>query len=353
MKEPLVSVVIPNYNGAFYLEACLNSLREQTLRDFEIIVVDNGSHDASADVVRRLAPDALVISHASNLGFAGAVNSGIRASRGSWIAVLNNDTEVSPVWITECAAAAARHPDAAFLACRILDLRTRHLLYSAGDCFLRAGIGYRRGQELPDREEYRQEVEIFGACGCAALYRKRVLEELGGFDERFFAYLEDVDLALRLQTAGYRGYYVPRAEVYHHGAATSGGEFSSLAVFLRTRNALLLLIKDLPAALLWRSIPMVLVAQVFWLARVLSHWKLFSYARGLGGVLPLIPSMLDARARQKPAWRRSGQRLWAAILASETMARVDFEPTARRGASTFLRLYFRLFGKTGPLLNTA
>jgi GT2 family glycosyltransferase len=353
MNEPLISVVIPNYNGAAYLEACLNSLRAQTAGNFEIVVVDNGSRDLSVDVVRHCTPGAVLIRHAANLGFAGAVNSGVRASQGSWIAVLNNDTEVSPAWIAECVAALTRHPDAAFLACRILDYRLRNRLYSAGDCFLRAGIGYRRGMDLPDREEYRQEREVFAACGCAALYRKSVLEDLHGFDERFFAYLEDVDLSLRLQAAGHRGYYVPGAEVYHYGAATSGGEFSSLAVRLRTRNALLLLIKDLPAAVLWRSLPMVLLAQIFWLLRVLGHRKLLSYVRGLGGVFPHIPTMLAERAGQRSSWRHSKQRLWAAILASEKMARYDFEPAPGRGASLFLRFYFRLFGKTGPLLNTA
>jgi GT2 family glycosyltransferase len=349
----LVSVVIPNFNGAEWLETCLRSLLRQTWSDFETVVVDNGSGDSSREVVRRCAPAAVLLCLETNRGFAGAVNEGIRAARGNWIAVLNNDTEVSPTWLAECIGALSRHPDASFLACRILDYRRRGVLYSAGDCFLRAGIGYRRGQELADRPAYRVEEEIFGASGCAALYRKDALETLRGFDDRFFAYLEDVDLALRLRSSGHRGYYVPAAEVYHYGAATSGGEFSSLAVRLRTRNSVLLLLKDLPAAILCRSALMILSAQVFWLARVLRHGKLLSYIRGAAEVLSLAPEMLDQRRKLRAAWKKSEKHLWQEILRSEDMASSDFAPPGGTGASVFLRLYFRLFGRKRPQLETA
>ena len=194
------------------------------------------AEDESVPIARKVAPEAIVLQENQNLGFAGGVNAGIRSSRGEWIAVLNNDTEATPEWLTECVRAMQNHPDASFFACRILNYADRNRLYSAGDCFLRAGIGYRRGQEQQDHRDFRQECEIFSASGCAALYRREVLDSMGGFDDRFFAYLEDVDLGLRLQAKGCRGYYVPAAEVFHHGAGTSGGEFSPLAVRLRTRQ---------------------------------------------------------------------------------------------------------------------
>ena len=231
---PLISVVIPNYNGADYLERCLRSLAAQTYRNFEIVLVDNASQDESVRIAQSVAPGAIIILQQRNTGFAGGANAGIKASGGEWVAILNNDTELSPEWLSECAAAIRRRPEAAFFACRILEFAGRDRLFSAGDCFLRAGIGYRRGQQQGDRKEFHVECEVFSASGCAALYRKTVLEELAGFDERFFAYLEDVDLGLRLQSAGYTGFYIPRAEVYHHGGATSGGEFSRLSVRLRT-----------------------------------------------------------------------------------------------------------------------
>ncbi len=337
---PTISVIIPNHNGSGFLDRCLKSLRLQTVGSLEIIVVDNASRDNSIEVIR--ANQAIAIQNERNLGFAGAVNVGIHAARGEWVAILNNDTELPPNWFAECTRGIQSHADAAFLTCKILDFTHRNRIYSAGDCCLRAGIGYRRGQELPDRPEFSRECLIFSASGCAALYRRDILLQLGCFDERFFAYLEDVDLGLRLQAAGYYGYYLPRAQVFHVGSGTSGGEFSSLAVRLRTRNSLLLLLKSFPGTILLRSLPMVAFMQLSWALRVAAHWRLGSYLRGLIETLLLIPTMARARAGMRPMWRRSGQHLWHEILRSEAMARLDFmEPEGHH--SVFLRLYFRLF----------
>ena len=345
---PLISVVIPNYNGAAYLAPCLLSLARQSRSDFEVLVVDNGSSDNSEETVRRVAPGAVILRQDRNLGFAGAANAGVRAAAAGWIAVLNNDTEVSAEWMDQCAEAISRHPDAAFFACRILDFRQRDRIYSAGDCFLRAGIGYRRGQEQRDRPEYDAESEVFSACGCAALYRKSALGLVGGYEERLFAYMEDVELGLRLQAAGMRGYYLPAARVYHHGAATSGGEFSPLSVALRTRNSLLVLLKSVPAKTLLRCIPMVVLSQLFWLGRVIRHGRVFSYLRGLAGAVILAPAMLRSRNDLRRHWSPGvKERLWSAITRSEAAARADFGTPASECPSLFLRLYFSLFRPVG------
>ena len=340
---PLISIVIPNHNGSRYLEKCLNSLNSQTYKRTEIVLVDNNSADESVTLARAVAPEAIVVQKDRNLGFAGGVTAGIRSSRGDWIAVLNNDTEVAPEWLSECVRAVQNHPDASFLACRILNFADRHKIYSAGDCYLRAGIGYRRGQDQPDREDFRQECEIFSASGCAGLYRREVLESGGGFDERFFAYLEDVDLGLRLQAKGCRGYYVPSAIVYHHGAGTSGGEFSPLAVRLRTRNSLLLLLKSLPGTIFMRCLPMIFLAQLSWLFRVIAHRQLINYMRGLTDTLPLARTMIGDRAKMRPYWRNSGSRLWRRILQSESLAREEHVSMPVKHESLFLKWYFRLF----------
>ena len=343
LETPLISVVIPSYNGARLLEACLQSLLRQTCDSVEIVVVDNASTDDTAQIVSRIAPAAILLRMPRNLGFAGAANAGIREARGAWIALLNNDTEAEADWLSECIAAASRHPEASFLACRILEFKSRELVYSAGDCFLRAGIGYRRGQHRPDQDNYRREEEIFSACGCAALYRRSVLEERGGFDERFFAYLEDVELGIRLRIAGHCGWYVPKAVVYHHGGGTSGGEFSPLAVRLRTRNALLLIMKCLPVRIIRRCALPVLFTQLFWFARVLGHRRLWSYLRGLAGVLPRTPAMLGARGPLSHIGRRPAEQLWEEILRSEGQARSDATAQPGDRPPLFLRWYFRLF----------
>ncbi|MBP1596005.1 MAG: glycosyl transferase, family 2 [Acidobacteria bacterium] len=340
--RPFISIVIPNFNGAACLGPCLQSLMLQTYQDMEVLVVDNASRDRSLDIVRNVAPSARILCQEQNLGFAAAVNRGVAEARGGWVAILNNDTEAAEDWLAECVAAIGRHPDASYLACRILEHRDRSRIYSAGDCFLRAGIGYRRGQELPDCADYQREGPIFSACGCAALYRKTALQEAGGYDERFFAYLEDVDLGLRFQAAGKRGYYVPGARVLHIGGATSGGEFSALAVRLRTRNSILLLLKSLPGRILWRCLPMILAAQASWLARAVGRGRLLSYLRGLAGTLPLARGILEDRRMLRLAWQSSAAEMWHSILASEAMARRDFA-SDKQHTSRFLRWYFRLF----------
>lgn len=343
-SSPTVSVVIPSLNGADLLEPCLASLAAQTRPPLEVIVVDNASGDGSAEVTGRFAPAARMLRQERNLGFAEACNRGIREARGEWVAVLNNDTEAAPDWIERCLEAAARRPGIAFVACRILESGRRDRIYSAGECFLRGGIGYRRGQEQEDHSDYRGEGCVFAAGGCASLYRRDVLERAGGFDPEYFAYLEDVDLGLRLRAADEKGWYAGSAVVYHRGGATSGGEFSPLAVRLRTRNALLLLGKCLPAAILWRSAPMILLTQAAWLARVLAHGRLGSYLHGLAQAARRAPAIAAARRRQRQAWRESSERLWRAIRDSEAAARSDLARPGASENSAFLRWYFRLFG---------
>jgi GT2 family glycosyltransferase len=340
---PLISIVIPNYNGARYLEACLCSLLAQTWQNMEIILVDNASIDDSIRITRDVAPAAVVLQQKSNLGYAGGANAGMRAARGEWVAVINNDAEAAPDWLAECAAMIQKKPEASFLACRILEYSDRAKVFSAGDCFLRSGIGYRRGQEQSDRKSFRNECEIFSASGCAALYKKSALDELGGFDDRFFAYLEDVDLGLRLQAFGHSGFYVPGAEVYHHGGGTSGGEFSKLSVRLRTRNSLLLLIKSLPASIILRSIPMIAACQASWILRVMKKKRLWSYAQGLAGAFALAPEMLKERAAMRGAWKSGGKRLWQQILDSELLASEDFRENRSECTSTYLRWHFTVF----------
>ena len=346
-----VSVVIANYNGERFLEPCLYSIQQQTYPNVETIVVDNASTDSSVQVVGRVAPAARVLSLEENRGFAGGINAGIRIAHGDWIAVLNSDCEASPSWIEESMAAADRNPGAVFLASRVLEHDRKHL-YSAGDCFLRGGIGYRRGQQQRDQPQYRREMEIFSASGAAALFRKPNIDEKGGFDEDYFAYLEDVDLGLRFQASGETGYYVPKAEVMHHGGGTSGGEFSSMSVRLRTRNSLLLLAKSLPAGIVWRCLPMILILQASWLARVLVRGKIWSYLRGLGGAMLLLPRSLRSRKTKSLLWKENSDRLWAAILRSETIARGDFLPGSK-GNSMLLRCYFRMFRASSARLTDA
>ncbi|MGC9357941.1 MAG: glycosyltransferase family 2 protein [Anaerolineae bacterium] len=250
-----VSIVIPNLNGRQLLERCLSSLEEQTFSSFEIFVIDNGSADDSVAWLKSRHPVVRVIANERNLGFGAAVNQGIRASRGQLVATLNNDTFVEPDWLSTLVEVAAQHPEMGMFATKMILAHRPDTIDSAGICVDKLGIAWDRLGGTVDGVESSHQVEVFGPCAGAALYRRSMLEEIGLFDEEFFAYLEDVDLAWRAQWAGWRGLYVPRAKVYHAHSATAK-EGSLFKNRLKGRNKVWLLCKNYPfPSLLWYLAP--------------------------------------------------------------------------------------------------
>lgn len=252
----MISVVIPNWNGVRLglLPTCLNALRQQTLCDFEVIVVDNASTDGSREWLAREDPAVRVIPLETNRGFAPAVNAGIRAARGEIIALLNNDTEADAHWLAEIARAFDENPRAGMVACKLRLFDRRDHLHSAGDFYRVDGIPGNRGVWERDEGQYDDARGVFGACGGAAAYRKAMLDDIGLFDEALGSYCEDVDLNWRARLAGYAVAYAPRAIVYHRVSATGGG---ALASFFVGRNFIFVLAKNYPAALwqkYWRKI---------------------------------------------------------------------------------------------------
>jgi GT2 family glycosyltransferase len=245
---PAASIIVPNYNGAPFLGDCLRSLERQTFVDAEVIVVDDASPDGSAEIVPNEFPSLRLIRLGRNGGFARAVNIGIAAARGEFVALLNNDAVADAGWLGELIGALERHPEAGSAASKILLADDDSTLVSAGDVYRRAGVPNSRGVWERDSGQYDDETEVFGACGAACAYRRAVLDEIGGFDERFFMYCEDVDLAFRAQLRGYRCIYAPRAVVRHRLSATGGGV---LASYHCGRNFVWLLAKDVPGVA-WR-----------------------------------------------------------------------------------------------------
>jgi GT2 family glycosyltransferase len=229
----VISVIIPNWNGVTLLRGCLESLREQTHPDYEIILADNASSDDSVDMVRREYPEVSVVQLQENLGYSGGVNAGLAAAKGDILALLNNDAEAAPTWLEELTAALDRHPDAGSVASKMLLYDRREVLNSAGDFIRIDGTPGNRGVWQPDDGRFDREEFVFGACGGAAAYRRPMLEQIGPFDEDMFMYCEDVDLAWRAQLAGWRCVYAPAAKVYHRLSATGGGvlAFDALKAF--------------------------------------------------------------------------------------------------------------------------
>ena len=257
--NPKVSVVIPHLLGEETLSACLASLRKSAFRDYEVLLVDNGSADGSVPRAKARFPEIQVVSLKTNRGFAGGCNSGIREARGEYVFLLNDDAEVVPETLGRLVEAGDR--DARIAACqpKILNWTERvRFDYAGGGGGLIDLLGYpfclgRVFEHLEeDRGQYDLGREIFWASGAASLFRCSALLEVGLLDEAFFAHMEEIDLCWRLHLAGYAVRAVPSAVVYHRGAATLGkGEYRKL--YLNHRNNLVMLLKNLALpALLWR-----------------------------------------------------------------------------------------------------
>lgn len=246
-KNPAVSVIVPSMNGRQFIGDCLSSLERQRAKDFETIVVDNGSTDGSVEYVKQAFPwVAAVVANQSNLGFARACNQGIGSSRGDLIALLNNDTEADVAWIEEMVSAAQRSPDAGMFASKTLFFDRRDTIDTAGHLIYPDGLNRGRGRLELDRGQYDDKTDVFFPSGAAAVYRRRMLDEIGLFDEHHFAYGDDTDIGIRGRLAGWRCIFVPRAVVYHRYSATTG-EYSPIKVFLVERNRIWIVWKYFPA----------------------------------------------------------------------------------------------------------
>ncbi|MBU2548896.1 MAG: glycosyltransferase family 2 protein [Proteobacteria bacterium] len=244
----MISVVIPNYNGAEVLEACLLCLARQTVSDFEVILVDNGSRDRSLELAARVRPDVRTLVFERNRGFAAAVNAGIRAARGRYVALLNNDVQVEPDWLEALVEALEADPLVFAAGPKMLLDPERHRINVVGIKLKPNAESGSIGAGQEDRGQYDRPGQVFGVSAGAALYRRDVFEDVGLFDEDFFAYLEDVDLSFRARLLGYRFRYAPRARAYHlKGWTTRKKMPSAFEIRLNARNVLLCQVKNLPA----------------------------------------------------------------------------------------------------------
>jgi len=309
-----VAVVIPNWNGAALLPACLDGLRGQRYRDFRVVVVDNGSEDDSLAVLARY-PEARVLRLGRNRGFGAATNAGIRASASRYVATLNNDAVPGPEWLGALVAAAEADPAAGMWASRMVFAARPDLLNSCGIALDRVGIAWDLlgGQPVGADGE---GVAPFGPCAGAALYRRALLDQVGLFDERYFAYLEDVDLAWRARRAGWQCRYVPGATVTHQHSAT-GGEGSARKRYLLGRNKVWLLAQNYPASL-WPWLPLVIAYDIAAVAYALAARRDGAALAGRLAGLVALPRLLRARAanlrRDEPSDGTAGARSGAVPL---------------------------------------
>jgi GT2 family glycosyltransferase len=344
-NDCLIEIIIPNWNGKELLAVCLQSLREQTSREFCVTVVDNGSHDGSVSFLEQFFPEVKCISFVENRGFSVAINEGVRRSTCPWLFLLNNDIEVADTCIASLLEAIHRYPGYDFFALKMKSYHQRHIIDGAGDAVLRGGVGYRLGTLEEDRGQYDVDRDVFGACAGAALYSRRFFAEIGLFDEDFFAYLEDVDLNMRARRAGMGCRYIASAVVYHVGSATSGSKFNPLTIRLSTRNNINVLVKNYPLSLLCRYLPAIFIYQLAWLAFVIKKGQIVAYWQGLWQGLRQIGTMWRKRSEILAAARISPQQFACLLSKSEREAIESI--MARRQAlnkgNALLKLYSKLF----------
>lgn len=253
MSAPQVSIIVLNYNGGELLRPCLDSLAAQTYRDFELILVDNASSDGSWEAVQEVcaARGIRTRRNATNLGYSEGNNVGIAIASGTWVLVLNNDTEAAPDWLERYMAAVEAHPEVAMFGCQICSHAERATLDTIGIILYRDGMSRGLGRGEP-ASAYATPREIFAPSGCAGLYRRDVLERVGRFPAPFFAYCEDTDLGMRFRLAGETCRYVPDAVIYHHYSATAG-KYSAFKAYLVERNHLWVRLRLFPLRMLLLS----------------------------------------------------------------------------------------------------
>ena len=327
-----VSIIVVNYNSGVYLQRCLACLAAQSILPDKILVVDNGSSDGSASAAERmakqdshLAPRISFDMVGENLGFAAANNRAVATCESELVALLNPDAFPEPGWLAALLAAAHAHPDAAAFGSRQMLDGTPDLLDGVGDVYHISGLSWRAGHGCPLTPADALDREIFSPCAAAALYRRGALNEVGGFDEDFFWYLEDVDLGFRLRLAGYQCRYVSGAVVWHvvGGSVSTNADF---AAYYGQRNLVFCFFKNMPALLFLGFLPAHLSQTIVASAIYATRGQFPTLLKAKWHALTALPHcwqkrrkvqsqrrvstaavwrMLDKSLRRRRCWRRS------------------------------------------------
>lgn len=295
VPNPLISVLLVNYNGLRHLSDCLSSLNNQTFTDIEIVLVDNNSSDGSVEWIRKHFPNVLIIESKINLGFGGGNNLGIPYCRGKYIYFLNNDTFVESNAIESLVIAIKHNEDVKIFASLLLKYNRPDLVDSAGDTIYSCGKTFSFANYPASM--FLNQKKITSACGGAALYSRDLLEEIGYFDEDFFLNYEDLDLSFRAQHAGYEILLIPQSKVRHKGSASLGGKKSRLSLYYQERNFGIFLIKNFPLSVLIRFVPAFAFVKIWGLFSCIWFGYPFVFFKGNLNFLAQIPSAYAKRIK--------------------------------------------------------
>jgi len=336
---PSVSALVLNYDGRALLDTALPSLLEQRYPNVTVTVIDNGSSDGSAAYVRERWPSVQVLELPVNVGVAAALNRGVESADGELVALLNNDIELEPEWLERLVAELAVHPEAASASGKMLRFYERDVIDAAGDGMRWSGAVFNRGGGERDTGQYDSPDEVLTACAGAAVYRRGALEEVGPFDEDFFAYLEDVDWGLRAQLLGFTSRYVPAAVAYHMRGATTGREKPRYRVPQR-RNQIWLPIKNYPAGALVRHAPEIVVLTVGVAVQDALDGVIRGTLRGWAQAARGLPRMLRKRRSIQRA-RRIGIERLNVVVTPEPWASGTLRERAQATAATAAPVFRR------------
>lgn len=302
------TAVIPNYNGIKYIDRCLETLCGGTVVP-QIIVVDNHSEDGSLALVKEKYKDVKVIAFQENTGFSKAVNAGIHAAVTEYVLLLNNDTEADGQMVFQLEKALDAHPGAFSAAAKMIDLHNPDKLDGTGDFFNALGWAFARGKDK-GTERFERPGRVFSACAGAALYRRKLFDRIGLFDETHFAYLEDIDLGYRANIYGYSNIYVPEAKVFHAGSAVSGSRHNTFKVKLSARNNFYMIYKNMPFLQILLNLPFLaagyLVKGAFFTLKGMGG----AYFVGLSEGVRLVCSKEGRRNKVKFSIRNTGNYFW-------------------------------------------
>ena len=310
-----VTVVIPNYKGKRYLYSCIRSLYENTSLDLDVLIVDNASNDGSVEEVKQAYPKVRFVMLDKNYGFCKAVNVGIQKAVTPFVFLLNNDTLVCKGAV-EALLSTIRQDERIFsVESKMIQYQDHSRLDSAGTYYNAFGWAFARGKDKP-AFCYPKRENTFAACGGASIYRKKVFEEIGYFDEQHFAYLEDVDLGYRAKIFGWRNVYEPGARIIHVGSASSGSRYNEFKIRLSARNNLYMIYKNMPFLQILLNLPFLLVGFLIKYLFFLQKGMGSVYLKGLKEAFPLMEKKRKVLYQKKRVWNylKIQIDLWVNIL---------------------------------------
>lgn len=335
LSTPWVSIIIVNFNAGDFLQTAVDKVAAQMDEDYELIMLDNASTDGS---IEKLKTDHIknykLIALDENIGFAAGNNLAAKQAHGDWIALLNPDTEAKPDWLSAFKAAKDTYPDTVMFAGATINTSNPDILDGAGDCYFGFGIPWRGGYGRPS-SELPGIGECFSACGASALIHRDTFLEIGGFDERFFCYCEDVDLGFRLRLEGHRCIFWPDALVHHYGSGTTSVA-SDFSVHHGTRNRLWTFVKNMPPLGLIIGLPVhlaltfALLIRALMAGRAASTWS--GLKAGLRGLGPVLKDRKTVQSRRKLSSLQIARAMsWNWSLLRQRKA--DIKPLKNKSAS--------------------